>query len=107
MSPVASVLSLPNRETLTSDGPDRREQENTPGPSLRPIEDLLILIEDEELEALAKVFAMSPVRRAMTFEAYLAVRGFARRISKPSESRPKWEDTSSRPRQSFPVESAG
>jgi hypothetical protein len=45
-------------------------------PSFAPIDDLVILIGDEQLEALGALFCMNPVRRAMTFEAYLAVRGF-------------------------------
>ena len=46
-----------------------------------------MVIDDAELEALATVFAMSPVRQAMTFEAYLAVKGFARSIARRRPSR--------------------
>jgi hypothetical protein len=61
--------------------------ENSLPPSLCPIEELLVVIDDAELEALATVFAMSPVRQAMTFEAYLAVKGFARSIARRRPSR--------------------
>jgi len=57
-----------------------REEETTraEAPSFAPLDDVMIVIGDEQLEALAATFHMSPARRAMTFEAYLAVRGFAR-----------------------------
>jgi hypothetical protein len=42
---------------------------------------LIVVLGDEQLEALAAAFLMHPARKAMTFEAYLAVRGFARRVS--------------------------
>ena len=41
-------------------------------------EDSLILLSDEQLDALGTIFCMSPLRKSMTFEAYLVVRGFAR-----------------------------
>ena len=47
-------------------------------PSFAPIDGLIIVLTDEQLDALATTFRLSPVRRAMTFEAYLAVRGFGR-----------------------------
>jgi hypothetical protein len=65
----------------------RNAGKNAFSPSLRPIDELLVVVDDAELEALAKVFTMSPVRRAMTFEAYLAVKGFARSVPKRAHSR--------------------
>ena len=47
-------------------------------PSFAPLDDLVIVLSDEHLEALAAAFLMNPARRAMTFEAYVAARGFAR-----------------------------
>jgi hypothetical protein len=87
MSSTATVFSLPSREAPAPDGAEVRGGENSFQPSLRPIGELLIVIDDAELEALAKLFAMSPVRQAMTFEAYLAVKGFARTIPKRARSR--------------------
>lgn len=52
----------------------------TGSPAFQPLEDLFIVISDDQLEALAALFRMSPLRRAMTFEAYLAVKGYGRRI---------------------------
>ncbi len=49
-------------------------------PSFAPIESLLIVVSDEHLDALGALFCMSPARKAMTFEAYLAVRGFGREV---------------------------
>ena len=86
-SKKAMLLSSPSRETLASDVVEVRGKEHSFPPSLRPIEELLVVIDDAELEALAKVFAMSPVRQAMTFEAYLAVKGFARSIARRRPSR--------------------
>ncbi|MGH7819043.1 MAG: hypothetical protein ACREQ9_04655 [Candidatus Binatia bacterium] len=45
---------------------------------LSPLDGVVILIGDDQLDALATTFLMSPYRNAMTFEAYLAVKGFAR-----------------------------
>lgn len=50
-------------------------------PSFAPIDDIVIVVPDEHLEALGALFCMSPARRAMTFEAYLAVKGFAREVA--------------------------
>ena len=40
------------------------------------IDSIVIMISDGQLDALAPTFLMSPLRQAMTFEAYLAVKGF-------------------------------
>ncbi len=37
-----------------------------------------IVIPDEQLDALGTIFSSSPLRKAMTFEAYLVAKGFAR-----------------------------
>jgi hypothetical protein len=86
-SKKAMLLSSPSRETPASDVVDVRGDAYSFPPSLRPIEELLVVIDDVELEALAKVFTMSPLRQAMTFEAYLAVKGFARSIARRRPSR--------------------
>jgi hypothetical protein len=40
------------------------------------IEEFIVMIPDEQLEALGAIFASSPLRRAMTFEGYLIAKGF-------------------------------
>lgn len=72
---AARILPLAAREARSQS--ESRHADGS-GPSLRPIEGILIVIDDGALEALATVFAMSPVREATTFEAYLAMRGYAR-----------------------------
>jgi hypothetical protein len=86
-SKKAMLLSSASRETLASGVVDVRGEEYSYPQSLRPIEEILVVIDDAELETLAKVFAMSPVRQAMTFEAYLAVKGFARSIARHAPPR--------------------
>ena len=49
-----------------------------PLPHFELLEEALIVLPDEQLEALGSIFAMSPLRRAMTFEGYLVVKGYAR-----------------------------
>ena len=85
-SKKAMLLSSPSRETPASDVVDVRGDAYSFPPSPRPKE-ILVVIDDAELEVLAKAFAMSPVRQAMTFEAYLAVKGFARSIARRRPSR--------------------
>ena len=40
------------------------------------LDDVILWIPDEQLEALGTLFAASPLRRAMTFEGYLVVKGY-------------------------------
>ncbi len=48
------------------------------GSALQPLGgDALILVPDQQLDALGALFQMSPLRRVMTFEAYLIMKGFA------------------------------
>ncbi len=47
-----------------------------PAGQLGPLDGLTIMIPDEQLEALGTIFAASPLRKAMTFEGYLVVKGF-------------------------------
>jgi hypothetical protein len=47
-----------------------------PGLHFEPLSNLVLWIPDEQLEALGTLFAASPLRRAMTFEGYLVVRGY-------------------------------
>ena len=49
--------------------------------AFEPIPDTVILIADEQLEALGTIFCSSPLRGSMTFEAYLFLKGYARRTS--------------------------
>ena len=40
------------------------------------LEQVVIMIPDEQLDALGTLFSASPLRKAMTFEGYLIVKGF-------------------------------
>ena len=48
--------------------------------AFEPIPNALILIADDQLDALATIFLQSPLRKAMTFEAYLVIKGYARGV---------------------------
>jgi hypothetical protein len=76
-SQAAKVLPWTGKSPQSRE-PVRAEPVVAQPPSFAPIDGIVIVIPDEHLEALAALFCMSPVRRAMTFEAYLAVRGFSR-----------------------------
>jgi hypothetical protein len=58
-----------------------RHEESLP-PRLGPIDDMIVVIGDRELDSLAQLFATSPFKQGMTFEAYLAMKGFARMLPK-------------------------
>ncbi len=47
-------------------------------PGLAALDGVLLVLPDEQLEALGTIFASSPLRRAMTFEGYLVVKGLGR-----------------------------
>lgn len=47
-----------------------------PAPEFTAIDGILLVLPDEQLEALGTIFASSPLRKAMTFEGYLVVKGF-------------------------------
>jgi hypothetical protein len=40
------------------------------------LEQIVLMIPDEQLDALGTLFAASPLRKAMTFEGYLVVKGY-------------------------------
>ena len=80
----ATVLSLPNRGDSIPNVTDIRARRESVEPRFGPIDDLLIVIGDKELEAFAQLFAKSSLKRGMTFEAYLAVKGFGRSVPKRS-----------------------
>lgn len=46
-----------------------------------PLEGVVVMIPDEQLDALGSIFAASPLRGAMTFEGYLVVKGFGQLAS--------------------------
>lgn len=81
-SNVALVLPRPPRDARDGESPSVNASQD-PLPAFRPIDSIVVVIDDRELETLGTLFAMSPLRHAMTFEAYLATRGYAR----PSERR--------------------
>jgi len=74
---AALVLRRPPRESREGESPTASTREY-PQPALRPIEGIIVVIDDRELDTLGKLFAISPLRHAMTFEAYVAMRGYAR-----------------------------
>lgn len=76
-SSVARVLPRPPGETREGESPSVNASEYPP-PALRPIDGIVVVIDDRELDTLGTLFAISPLRHAMTFEAYLAMRGYAR-----------------------------
>lgn len=46
-----------------------------------PLGEFLVTIPDEQLHALGAIFMASPLRKAMTFEAYLVTKGFGQPAS--------------------------
>ena len=42
----------------------------------RALEGVLVMMPDEQLDALGAIFCAGPLRRVMTFEGYLVARGF-------------------------------
>lgn len=40
------------------------------------LEHMVVMIPDEQLDALGRIFCASPLRKAMTFEGYLVAKGF-------------------------------
>ena len=81
MSPGATVLSLPSRVEPPAREVGERREESQP-PRFAPIDGIIVVIGDRELDTLAHLFAISPLKPAMTFEAYLAMKGFARTVPK-------------------------
>jgi len=45
------------------------------------LDQIVLTIPDEQLEALGTLFAASPLRKAMTFEGYLVVKGFGHPVA--------------------------
>jgi len=52
------------------------EVSSTQVPDFAALDGVLLVLPDEQLDALGTIFASSPLRRAMTFEAYLIVKGY-------------------------------
>ena len=50
-------------------------------PAFTAIEGILVVLPDEQLDALGTIFALSPLRKAMTFEGYLIAKGFGHPIA--------------------------
>lgn len=78
----ATVLTVPNRGDSIPNVADIRARRESNEARFGAIDDLLIVIGDMELEAFGRLFAKSRLKRGMTFEAYLAVKGFARSVPK-------------------------
>jgi hypothetical protein len=54
------------------------EPSTVPAHEFASLEGVLLALPDEQLDALGTIFASSPLRKAMTFEGYLVVKGFGR-----------------------------
>ena len=85
-SSKAKVFSLPVRTEAPSAPVEAPELPTPDGARFGAIDDMLIVIGDMELDAFAQLFSISPLRHAMTFEAYLATKGFARMVPKRTPS---------------------
>jgi hypothetical protein len=59
----AAVEEAPGRPTLL-------------GLEVESLDQIVLMIPDEQLEAMGTLFAASPLRKAMTFEGYLVVKGY-------------------------------
>ena len=46
------------------------------GMHVAALDQIVLMIPDDQLDALGTLFAASPLRRAMTFEGYLVVKGY-------------------------------
>ena len=46
------------------------------GLRVEALNQIVLMIPDEQLDALGTLFAASPLRKAMTFEGYLVVKGY-------------------------------
>jgi len=46
------------------------------GLHVEALHQIVLMIPDDQLEALGTLFAASPLRKAMTFEGYLVVKGY-------------------------------
>jgi hypothetical protein len=78
MEATAKVLPWTGKQTKETGAPEAALSGVT---QFEPLSDALIVMPDEQLEALGSIFAMSPLRKAMTFEGYLVVKGYARGIT--------------------------
>jgi hypothetical protein len=79
---TALVVPLPSRREVAPLPDKDLHRASFAPPRFGPIDNMLIVIGDRELDTYARLYAISPLRQAMTFEGYLAARGFAHWISK-------------------------
>jgi hypothetical protein len=59
----------------TAGGPDATASMTLEG-RFGALEGYIVMIPDDQLDALGSIFAASPLRGAMTFEGYLIAKGF-------------------------------
>jgi hypothetical protein len=86
MEATAKVIPWGAKPALASreKAPTAAELEpNPPGFGLEvgPLEEYVVMISDDQLDALGAIFYASPLRRAMTFEGYLIAKGFGHPVS--------------------------
>ena len=76
----AKLLPWNGRIAESRDAPPADAAADAPVSAFEPIPDTVILIPDEHLDAFGTIFCSSPLRRSMTFEAYLFVKGYGSRV---------------------------
>ncbi|MGH7898564.1 MAG: hypothetical protein ACREQQ_11465 [Candidatus Binatia bacterium] len=78
MEATAKVIAWSGKSTQIKEKPPVAVTAATPAVAFAALEHSLIVLPDEQLNALGTIFCASPLRRAMTFEGYLVAKGFAR-----------------------------
>ncbi len=80
MEATARVIPLSGKpqqvKVSVGDGASVSSAPAIAGPQLGALEGVIVRMPDEQLEALGTIFCASPLRKVMTFEGYLVVRGF-------------------------------
>jgi hypothetical protein len=80
MEATARVIPLNGKpqqlKVATGDAPPAPAAAPTVPLEFGALEGVLVRMPDEQLDALGAIFCASPLRRVMTFEGYLVVRGF-------------------------------
>lgn len=85
MEAAAKVIPWSGKTLSAKDAslPAAERGEATPSVETRfgPLEGFVVMIPDDQLDALGAIFAASPLRAAMTFEGYLVAKGFGQPLS--------------------------
>jgi predicted alternative tryptophan synthase beta-subunit len=78
MEATAKVIPLTSKATVEKERAmlGLIEAVAAQAPQFGALNDVVVRIPDEQLEAFATIFRSSPLRRAMTFEGYLITKGY-------------------------------